>query len=110
MTQHNLEAGLEGGADLALWGEDILYHATRLAQGGLDLATLLVLGLLLYLTGVDQAPGGRGVLGLQAKVEVSAGGTLAASHAPSSCGLTNDLLDMAHRSCIHTLVLEPAEL
>lgn len=110
MTQHDLDGGHWPGADLAPWGEDLLYHATRLAQGGLDLVTLLVLGLLAYMTGMAQMPEAHGVLGLQARVEVSAGATLATGDAPSSCGLTNDLLDMAHRSCIHTLVLEPAAL
>lgn len=98
---------------LAEFGEDTLWHATRLAQGSLDLVTLAVAGLLIYLTTFNAAEAGlhsRPLFGVQASAGGVAGVALSSSHAPTSCGLTNDLLASAHRSCIDTLVLEPAAI
>ncbi|MGV8988650.1 MAG: hypothetical protein ACOH2H_20495 [Cypionkella sp.] len=97
------------GVFLAEIGED----ATRWAQTGIDLATLLIIGTLIYLTSLDPAAAGlhgRPMFGVGARMEGVAGVTLTSSHAPSSCGLTNDLLASAHRSCIDAMVLEPAAI
>ena len=95
------------------FGEDMLWHLTRLAQGSIDLVTLAVVGALICLTSLDGASAGlhdRPMFAVQASVAAGAGVALASSHAPTSCGLTNDLLAFAHRSCVHALVLEPAAI
>ena len=105
MTRKAISDGL---AEIA---EDLLWHLTRVAQGSMDLATLAIVGVLIYLTSIDAAAAGlhgRPLFAVQAKAEVIAGVALAASHAPTSCGLTNDLLSSAHRSCTAALVLEPS--
>ena len=45
-------------AGLAEFGGDMMWHLTRVAQGGLDLATLAVVGVLIYLTSLDAAAAG----------------------------------------------------
>ena len=98
---------------LAEFGEDVLWHLTRFAQGSLDLATLAMVGVLITLASLDAADAGlhgRPMFAVQATAEAVAGAALASSHAPTSCGLTNDLLASAHRSCVRALVLEPAAI
>lgn len=98
---------------LADFGDDVLWHLTRFAQGSMDLVTLAIVGGLIYLATLDAASAGlqgRAMFGVQATADGIAGVALASSHAPTSCGLTNDLLATDHRSCLHALVLEPAAI
>ncbi len=94
-------------------GEDIAFHAGNLLHRAFDGLCLLALGLLIYVTGIDPANAGlhsRPLFGVQASIAGSVGVAINASHAPSSCGLTNDLLPSTHRSCTHALMLDPAEI
>lgn len=98
---------------LAEFGEDMLWHLTRIAQGSIDLVTLALVGVLIYLTTINAAEAGmhgRPLFAVQARIEGTAGVAVASSHAPTSCGLNNDLLASAHRSCTHALLLEPADI
>lgn len=107
MTRMDFSEGLKAYFDDM--GEDVV----RIAQAGMDVITVLILGTLIYLTSLDAASAslhGRPMFGVGASMAGVAGIALTSSHAPSSCGLTNDLLDVAHRSCIVALVLEPAEI
>lgn len=111
MTRMRLPEGLRNF--LADLGEDVVWHGTRLVQGSLDLVTLAVLGTLIYLNSFDPASAGlkgRPMFGVQARADGAAGVVLTSSHAPTSCGLTNDLLASDHRSCITAMVLEPSDI
>lgn len=111
MTRTMFPEGLR--AFLSDLAEDVVWHGTRLAQGGFDLVTLMLLGALIYMTSIDSAAAGlksRPLFGVQASVAGAAGVVLTSSHAPTSCGLTNDLLASDHRSCITAMVLEPANI
>ncbi len=94
-------------------GEDVVWHLTRAAQGSLDLVTIALVGGLIYLTSLDPAAAGlhgRPMFAVGASVQGSVGIELTSSHAPTSCGLTNDLLASPHRSCAAAMVLEPAAI
>ena len=93
------------------YADDIGYHAVNLVRGAFDLICLLALGLVVYASSIDAANAGLGarpLFGVQASIDASHGAAVNASHAPSSCSLTNDLLPFAHRSCITAMVLDPA--
>ena len=107
MTQSTLFKDALG--DLA---DDIAFYAGNLLHGAFDLACLLALGLLVYATGIDPANAGlhsRPIFGVQASVAGSVGVAVNASHAPTACTLTNDLLPSLPRSCTSALILDPAE-
>ncbi len=90
--------------------DDIADRAVRLAHGTFDLICLTALGLVVYASTIGAADAGlhgRPIFGVQAAIEGAAGVAVTASHAPTSCGLTNDLLASAHRDCITALVLQP---
>ena len=93
--------------------DDIAYHTGNLLHRAFDLTCLLALGLLVYVTGIDPANAGlrsRPLFGVQASIAGSVGVAVNASHAPTACGLTNDLLPAAHRSCTNAMMLEPAKI
>ncbi len=93
--------------------EDIAYHTGNLLRRAFDLTCLLALGLLVYATSFDPANAGlhgRPLFGVQAAVVGSLGVAVNASHAPTACALTNDLLAAPHRNCTNALVLQPAEI
>lgn len=111
MTRKAIPDGLR--AFFSELGEDVIWHGTRLVQSSLDLVTLAVLGTLIYLSSFDPASAGlkgRPMFGVQARADGAAGVVLTSSHAPTSCGLTNDLLASDHRSCITAMVLEPSDI
>ena len=90
--------------------DDVAYHAVGLAHGAFNLICLLALGSVIYVSSIDSADAGLGVrpmFGIQASVDGSFGALVSSSHAPSSCGLTNDLLASDHRSCITATLLDP---
>ncbi len=90
--------------------DDVVYHAVNIAHGVFELICLTAVGLVVYASSIDPANaglGGRALFGVQAAIEVNPGSAVNASHAPTSCGLTNDLLASDHRSCITAMMLEP---
>ena len=94
-------------------GDDIAYHATNVVRWVFDVLSLLALGLLCYVTSIDTANAGlhsRPIFGVHAHIAGSVGVAVNASHAPTSCHMTNDLLDAAHRSCTEAMILEPANI
>ncbi|MEO6299070.1 MAG: hypothetical protein ABIV25_09350 [Paracoccaceae bacterium] len=94
-------------------GDDIAYHAVKLVRWAFDVLCLLALGLLCFATNIDSANAGlhsRPIFGVHAHVAGSVGVAVTASHAPTSCHMTNDLLDAAHRSCTNAMILEPANI
>lgn len=104
---------MEFSEGLSVYIGDIAEDAVGIAQSGMDVFTVLILGTLICLTNLDAASAslhGRPMFGVGASMAGAAGIALTSSHAPSSCGLTNDLLDVAHRTCIEALVLDPAEI
>lgn len=93
--------------------DDLAYHAGNLVHRAFDILCLLALGMLVYVTGIDPANAGlhsRPLFGVQASIAGTSGIAVSASHAPTACGLTNDLIASAHRSCTDAMVLDPAEI
>ena len=93
-------------------GDDIAHHGMSLAHGAFDLTCVLALGLLVYATGIDSADAGQGarpLFGVQARIDATPGAAVNSSHAPTSCGLTNDLLASPHRDCITAMVLDQVD-
>ena len=93
--------------------DDIGFHAANLVHRAFDAVCLLALGLMIYVTSLDPANAGlhsRPTFGVQAQIAGSVGVAVNASHAPTSCYLTNDLLPASHRSCTHALLLVPTDI
>ena len=74
------------------FADDMVWHATGMAQGLFDLVTVVALGLAVYATGVDHKADGLPVSTLQASVAATA----------MSC-------DKASDTCITAMVLKPLE-
>lgn len=90
--------------------EDVAYHAGNLVHRAFDLLCLLAMGMLIYVSGIDSANADQHrhpIFGVQASITGAAGLAVTASHAPTACSLTLDLLPSRHQSCITTLILEP---
>ena len=75
--------------------DDVVLHATGIAQGLFDLVTVVALGLAIYATGVDHAAGGLPVSTLQASVAATV--------------TSQGLCDKTSDTCITAMVLKPLE-